>query len=163
MERFILPDSYIFTDGWRAYAECELELPIAGHGTVIHKTNFLSPPKHEPPLWISEHHMLPGAIDRKFVGPYPEGLVPFRVHTQTCERMWRSLKHPFNPNGKITKDRLDHHAGAWMYSENILKGLLTKEEKFRQFLIDVTRVFPGFGITPIESRYFRPCHCNECQ
>lgn len=99
----IAPGTIICTDGWAAYQgirglmDANNQPLYPAHFVIIHQTNFVDPPRSEPPYFRDD--IDPACRDKQFIGPLgpPDpttGLtaLPFRVHTQACERQWRDLR-----------------------------------------------------------------------
>lgn len=162
MRKFIRPGTHLFSDGWSAYNNCAEELGFASHMVIIHKVHFIFPPANEPPFWIRDDIMDPEVRDKNYVGPYPEGQLPFRVNTQSCERQWRSLKNYIQHGGHISEERIDEYIGSWMYRENILRKIPTLKNRFKRYFDDIRRVYPGLQKTPIKNKYFETCNCTTC-
>ncbi|KAJ8909330.1 hypothetical protein NQ315_013548 [Exocentrus adspersus] len=90
VEQCIDEESYVCTDYWLAYAECEVI--FNGYGRVNHSENFVYPPKREKPLWMPAGRFNQECLDHNWDGPPPvPGNQPFRVHTQNIEK---SLERP---------------------------------------------------------------------
>lgn len=161
MRRHIKPQTHICTDGWKAYKGCELPMPLgcafASHNVVIHKTNFLFPPRHMPPLWKDATQWHFEARDKQHHGPYLPGHIPFRHHTQNQERRWKCLQDHTSHGGPLTLEKLEEYMGAFMYRHNILRPQKDKMHKFCTFLDDIRRLYPGAGNTGIADREL--CEC----
>jgi len=89
IQKFIHPESIVFTDGWMAYRGMDYELGYTGWQWVNHKKHFVRPEPH----WADIAEIDPSLIWQDFSGPAPgPTLVPVQVHTNTCERMWEDCK-----------------------------------------------------------------------
>jgi len=108
IQKFIHPDTIVFTDGWRSYRNMAEELGFAGWAWVNHSTNFVS----EEPFWVQSALINPELIWTDYTGqdmPPGPNMVPVKVHTNTCERMWEDTKSYVL--SCHSKDQLDYYLG----------------------------------------------------
>lgn len=162
MRQFILPGTNLVSDRWSGYNDCAADLGFVTHSVIIHQRNFIMPPLHEPPILVNEDFLQCAAGDRNFIGPLPEGVSPFRVHTQTCERQWRSLKEFMRCGGPVTEERLESYVGSWVYFQNIKDTASTPSTRVARFMKDIRRVYPGYDQIAINDTREEPCLCNSC-
>lgn len=130
-----------------------------GHGRVNHSETFVEPPPGDEPMWMPAGFFNPECLDHTFIGPAPQGLEPFRIHTQNCERSWRGLKQVCRTSNML--QYVPDYIGEWMYRKNILERIPTVGERFQRFLTDVGRAYPGLGRVAMDADILN-CHCHEC-
>uniref|UniRef100_V5GTL7 ISXO2-like transposase domain-containing protein n=1 Tax=Anoplophora glabripennis TaxID=217634 RepID=V5GTL7_ANOGL len=162
LQQCIDGNSYICTDGWKAYEDCDMV--FNGHGVANHNQNFLNPPREEEPNWASAGTFNEECLDTKWNGPAPQpGYVPFRNHTQTIERAWRDLKECLKTTNSM--EYASEYIGEWMYRKDILERNLNMKEKFEKFLRDIRRAYPGIGKKPMKKSFedLLDCDCHECE
>lgn len=145
LHRGIRSRSFFCTDYWGAYSN--LNQIFAGHGRVNHSTNFVYPPRHQPPIWVPAGTFFTKCLDDLNIFPPPiPNMEPVRFHIQKAENSWKSLKKILR-KCRTVRDA-NSYLGEWMYRQNILGDYLTMTDKFQRFLTDCRRTHPGVGLNP---------------
>ena len=132
---------------------------FSGHGVVNHSINFVEPPKNEPPIWLGTGRFSQECLDKQWEGVRPPNQELICYHTQHIERSWRELKRILTRCN--CKRVADSYIGEWMYRTNILNRLPTTSDRFKRFMDDVARAYPGIGYEPMK-RDIDDCHYPEC-
>ncbi|KAK4872528.1 hypothetical protein RN001_014557 [Aquatica leii] len=144
----------------RRFAYNQLGEVFAAHLTVNHSQHFVNPPQDEDPIWIPIGRLSEECVDKTWIGPPPQaGVVPFRIHTNTCERFWRELKKTLQSCNSV--DLAENYIGEWMYRKNILDNIQGRTAKFLRFMEDVRRAYPGIGRNPMMADLAN-CNCHIC-
>ncbi|KAI5639423.1 ISXO2-like transposase domain-containing protein [Phthorimaea operculella] len=141
----VAEDSYIMSDRHRSYMGVHLRLGMRGHSSVNHSERFVNPIPVSIPVDPRLGDPVPGS---------PNVLV--KVHTNTVERQWRELKKHCRSCRSV--ERLKWYMGEYMYRHNVLKCLPNDAARFRRFLRDIHRVYPGYGKRAIR---LTNCRCPD--
>jgi len=183
IQKFIHPDSIVFSDGWSSYRGMAEDLGYAGWEWVNHKKNFVRP----EPYWVDVNAIHPSLIWTDFSGPAPEpNSVPVKVHTNTCERMWEDVKSYVKSchspeqveyylgeslkccNKQLTNLYVSqlkltlYLTGECMFRHNVLKDFLGNDgDKLLLVINNIKRRHPG----PYEEELkwdVEMCYCKDC-
>lgn len=151
MQEHIALNSVIFSDKWRAYRGCARRLGFRLHASVNHSRHFVG-----------------GLVFLRNVPPrlgHPRPIfnrVAVKVHTNTLERSWRTLKEILRKTTSV--DMVDNYIGYHLYRQNILRPLgKDLGIRLRRFFDDVKRVYPGPAKVGEQIQANRAiCNCGNC-
>lgn len=63
LQQCVHPETFICSDLWAAYNN--VGMAFHGHGRVNHSTNFIFPPRNQPPLWFAPGTFFPECLDKQ--------------------------------------------------------------------------------------------------
>lgn len=143
----VRPGTFIMSDMHRAYRGIDLRLNMGGHYVVNHSTNFVAGTVDIPVYPSLGEPVATGAPN-----------VNVKIHTNTIERQWLELKR--HCRTCRSQRRLKWYMGEFMYRKNILRNLNSDAARFRRFIRDIHRVYPGPGKRGIR---IINCRCRSCR
>jgi len=152
MQEAIAPGSFIMSDEHKSYKTCA-RLGFKGHASVNHSKTYVRP----------RNARITGVLaglgtPTRLASSRGRRLYSVKVHTNTCERMWRDLKAKLRTVREPAM--LPFYIGEYLYRKNTFSGIKGSGHKFARFIEDVRRVYPGGGMEGIRRIN---CTCDACQ